>query len=74
MKILKYILCVVLACATNSMSAEDSRGFWGWLTDTTSSAWEGAKNTVNSFFGEKPADRKEQEAVPKKAVDEVPQK
>ena len=53
MKLLKIMLCVVLACATNAMSAEETGGFWGWLTGVTSSAWEGTKNTVRSVFGYK---------------------
>lgn len=53
MKTLRVIFCILVACATNSVSAEETGGFWGWLTGVTSSAWEGTKSTVRSIFGGK---------------------
>jgi hypothetical protein len=47
----RYLLYCVMACTVMTSQAEEQRGLWGWLTDVTSSAWEGTKNTVNSIFG-----------------------
>lgn len=66
MKALQYIVCIVFVCSIQTLSADDSRGFWGWLTDVTSSAWEGTKNTVNSFFGGAPRDDKKYDAQKEK--------
>lgn len=67
MKILRFILCIILAGATSSISAEEG-GFWGWLTGVTSSAWEGTKNTFYSVFGGKP---EQKESYKKEEVREV---
>lgn len=69
MKLLRSMLCILVALSAGSLLAEESRGFFGWLSDVTYSAWKGATNTVKSIFGYGPESKKEE---PKKTEPAAP--